>query len=63
MFLRDNGKGFDFEKELENPTGNGINNIVSRIKAFEGRYKFTSKMANFTELEIHLLLNNKQNGK
>ncbi len=63
LFLRDNGKGFDFEKELENPTGNGINNIVSRIKAFEGRYKFTSKMANFTELEIHFLLNNKQNGK
>lgn len=63
LYIRDDGRGFDYEKQLENPTGNGINNIISRIKAFEGKYKFTSKLANFTELEIHFLIKKKTNDR
>ncbi len=63
IYIRDDGDGFDYEKQLENPTGNGINNIISRIKAFEGRYKFTSKLSNFTELEIHFLIKDRTNDK
>jgi PAS domain S-box-containing protein len=54
----DNGKGFDFEKEIkENKSGMGLFNILNRIKTINGTYQFKKQNEGFafelrTEIEI-----------
>lgn len=41
VMLEDNGIGFDPDKAMSK-SGHGLNNMISRIKALNGRYKLTS---------------------
>jgi len=42
LIYKDDGKGFDLEKEINNKNGLGLTNIVNRIKSVEGSYQFKS---------------------
>lgn len=49
--LKDNGKGFDFNRV---PLGNGIYNIKSRLGAINAKYEFESKLNLGTRLLVKL---------
>ena len=51
--LKDDGKGFNIEKALISSSGNGVKNIISRIKAYKGDYQFNSKKGAETVLNIN----------
>lgn len=41
--IEDNGSGFDFENELDEPTGLGISNIKSRVNIMSGEFNIYSE--------------------
>lgn len=45
----DNGRGFDFDKTItgKNQSGNGLNNIVTRVKSLNGKIALTSEQKGF----------------
>ncbi len=43
FYYRDNGKGFDVNKNLENSQGIGLNNIITKIKTINGQCDFFSR--------------------
>lgn len=51
--LQDDGKGFN---KKENTQGIGVNNMVSRLKTFDGSYLFDSKIDKGTKLNFEILL-------
>lgn len=54
IFYADNGKGFNFEEQVENFTGSGLKNIQNRIKSLSGKFKINSKenLGMTVEIEI-----------
>jgi len=46
MIFSDNGKGFDVTSVLKSNTGNGLYNIINRMKAFDSKYEFISSPGN-----------------
>lgn len=43
LYYKDNGKGFDVNKSLENSNGLGLNNIINKIKTIKGTCDFYSQ--------------------
>jgi signal transduction histidine kinase len=56
MYLSDDGKGFDMS-EVNRKKGNGMENIESRAKAYNGIAKFSSKLGLGTSCEIRMPIN------
>lgn len=43
LYYKDNGKGFNFDKEMQQNTGLGLSNIINKIKTIKGVCDFYSK--------------------
>ena len=52
MKYSDNGIGFDVNKELEKPSGLGLNNIINRIETINGQVDISSDKNKGTEIRI-----------
>jgi signal transduction histidine kinase len=52
VIYEDNGKGFDFEKEILTPTGIGLTSIMNRIKSTHAVYSFKSSPNQGMHVEI-----------
>jgi PAS domain S-box-containing protein len=50
--LKDDGVGFNLKKLKPNTDGRGINNLKTKVNAFEGEYSLTSKENEGTRLKI-----------
>ena len=50
--LKDDGVGFNLKKLKPNTDGRGINNLKTKVNAFEGEYSLTSKENEGTKLKI-----------
>ena len=50
--LKDDGVGFNIKKLRPNTDGRGINNLKTKVNAFEGEYSLTSKENEGTRLKI-----------
>ena len=50
--LKDDGVGFNIKKLRPNTDGRGINNLKTKVNAFEGEYSLTSKENEGTKLKI-----------
>lgn len=59
--ITDNGRGFDTEK-LSSLSGNGLNNIYSRVDLLKSKITITSKKNQGTEISIHIPLHQIYNG-
>jgi signal transduction histidine kinase len=56
LTYKDNGKGFDLEKTMNNNQGVGIKSIMNRISLFHGSYKFISQPNKGIEFNISFRL-------
>jgi PAS domain S-box-containing protein len=56
LYYRDDGIGFNFEKEIEEGKGLGINNILNKIKTIKGICDFNSSPGKGTLIIISLKL-------
>jgi PAS domain S-box-containing protein len=54
---KDDGRGFDVEKEFETPGGIGLNSIVNRLQSIRASYNFSSKPNKGMQFWFHLPLN------
>jgi PAS domain S-box-containing protein len=54
LYYRDDGIGFDVEKEIEEGKGLGLNNIINKIMTIKGVYDFNSSPGNGMLLIISL---------
>ncbi len=59
--IKDNGKGFD-KNILSKISGNGLNNIVSRVNTMKGKTDIIAGKNNGTQIEIVVPLKNSYNG-
>jgi len=50
--IRDNGIGFDFNKQRRHPTGQGLQNLDSRIALLDAKMEFRSGLKKGTTCEI-----------
>ena len=50
----DDGKGFDVEKVLKNPTGRGMQNIVNRVESLYGKIQFSSSKGKGMKVKIEI---------
>ena len=50
--LKDDGVGFNLKKLKPNTDGRGINNLKTKVNAFQGEYSLTSKENEGTRLKI-----------
>jgi len=54
--IKDNGIGFDFEEQYQNPKSLGLKTLLERTKVLKGQMKVTSKKENGTLLEFEFPL-------
>ncbi len=54
ILIKDNGKGFDTKSLDLKHDGRGLNNMKSRILAFNGKFKLSSKINEGTRLDLRL---------
>ncbi len=52
LLYADDGKGFDFDKQLKLGKGIGLRSIINRIELYEGKYAFTSHKNKGFELSV-----------
>lgn len=53
LFYKDDGKGFDFNKTINNPkSGMGLSNIMNRIQSLNGKCTFITKPGAGTSVKI-----------
>ena len=58
MRLSDNGNGFDINVSSK-MNGNGMDNIASRAKAFDGSAQYSSKLGFGTSCEVKIPISRK----
>ncbi len=53
---KDNGIGFDFDKELTSSKGIGLMSLLSRLKIINGKFSFDSSPGNGINMKMNILL-------
>ncbi len=61
VICEDNGKGFDYEKILEENRGLGLRNLKSRIEVMGGKFNITSQIGKGTQYYFEVPLTNANN--
>jgi signal transduction histidine kinase len=61
LHIKDNGRGFD-KTILSKISGNGLNNIYSRVNALRGNIDIVTSSGNGTQINIAVPLKNVNNG-